>query len=173
MGSFGQWSFGRTGVAHRRLAAGLALSVAGLSALAGCAQGHQTSTENTREAFVTHAHAASTVASSRAAVKPLPALTVVPQSYLSSLAGGRLVFVDGCFYLAPLFGSHRWDVVWPVGYTARAKPLGVYDAQGRLVARPGQGDILFGTPEVLAAVPSGTVANTQCLAGATDAVFIG
>ena len=173
MGSFGQGNSGRTGVAHRRLAAGLALSVAGLIAVTGCAQGHQASAENTQVASVTHTHAASTTASSGAAVKPLPALTVVQHAVPAVVSGGRLVFSDGCFYLASLAGGHRWAAVWPVGYTARAKPLGVYDARGRLVARPGQSAVLAGTPEALAALPSGTVTNTQCLAGATTAVFMG
>jgi hypothetical protein len=52
----------------------------------------------------------------------LPALTAVQQKVLASVAGGRLVYSDGCFYLASLAGGHRWDVVWPVGYTARPIP---------------------------------------------------
>jgi hypothetical protein len=64
-------------------------------------------------------------------------------------------------------------LVWPYGYTARANPIGIYNPEGKLVARPGERVTLGGGEEPLARVRPGTIANMACLAGAKTAVLIG
>ncbi|MGD0705074.1 MAG: hypothetical protein ABSA02_34950 [Trebonia sp.] len=102
----------------------------------------------------------------------LPTMTSVPGAALASVAFGSLSFSDGCFSLTSSVNGRRMDLVWPVSYRAGTSPLGVYDAHGRLVARPGDKITFGGGPEVLAHVSHGTVMNTGCLTGARTAWFI-
>jgi len=162
MGSFG------------RRTAGLVMAFAGLAALAGCTQGHQPLQQGHQP--ISGAAQVSTVSRGTAASpsKPiaLPAMAHVQHAFLAAAATGRLVLSGGCFYLASLYTAKREALVWPYKFTARTSPAGVYDASGRLVARPGEKVDFGGGDMVLANVAPGTITSTRCLAGARTAWFI-
>lgn len=105
-------------------------------------------------------------------VRPLPTDAKAPRSASATAASWRLAFSGGCFYLKPPSGGGQTAVVWPLGYTARIGPLGVYDAHGRLVGRPGDTMSLPAKPLPLASLPSGTVAHPECLGDAKTALFV-
>jgi len=99
-------------------------------------------------------------------------MTYVQHASLAAMATGRLVLSGGCFYLASLYTARREALVWPYKFSARTSPAGIYDASGRLVARPGEKVNFGGGNVVLAYVAPGTITNTRCLAGARTAWFI-
>ena len=153
---------------------GLIMAFAGLAVLAGCArgpqpvpQGHQPVAGSTRVSTVSRG-------TGPLPSKPiaLPAMTYVQHASLAAMATGRLVLRGGCFYLASLYTAKREALVWPYKFSARISPAGVYDASGRLVARPGENVDFGGGDVVLANVVPGAITNTQCLAGARTAWFI-
>ena len=143
------------------------MAFAGLAALAGCTQGHQPVSGTAQVSTVSRGTAPSPS-------KPiaLPAMTHIQHASLAALATGRLVLSGGCFYLASLYTAKRESLVWPYKFSARTSPAGVYDASGRLVARPGEKVDFGGGNVVLANVAPGTITNTRCLAGARTAWFI-
>jgi hypothetical protein len=99
-------------------------------------------------------------------------MTYVQHASLAALATGRLVLSGGCFYLASLYTAKRESLVWPYKFSSRTSPAGVYDANGRLVASPGEKVEVGGGSAVLAHVAPGAITNTKCLAGARTAWFI-
>ncbi|MGD0703367.1 MAG: hypothetical protein ABSA02_26220 [Trebonia sp.] len=107
-----------------------------------------------------------------AVVKPLPVVTTVQRSSPATAVSGRLAFSGGCFYLKQPSGGGQTAVVWPLGYTARTGPLGVYDKHGELVGRPGDVISLQAGLLPLASVPKGDVAHPECLADAKTALFV-
>lgn len=107
-----------------------------------------------------------------AVVKPLPIVTTAQGSSPATAVSGRLAFSGGCFYLKNPSGGGQTAVVWPLGYTARTGPLGVYDEHGALVGRPGDVISLQADPLSLASVPTGAVAHPECLADAKTALFV-
>ncbi|HEY6791541.1 MAG TPA: hypothetical protein VI365_29940 [Trebonia sp.] len=108
------------------------------------------------------------------APRALPTMTTVQHASVAMDTIGRRGYRDGCFFLVSLTSGHRQTaVVWPYGYTARANPIGIYNPEGKLVARPGERVSLGGIEESLARVRPGTIANMACLAGAKTAVLIG
>jgi len=100
-------------------------------------------------------------------------MTHVQHSALASITSGHLVLNGGCFYLATPHNAGRISLVWPYKFSAGTGPVGIYDANDKLVARPGEELVLGGDPEILAHVTPGTITNTRCLAGATNAWFVG
>lgn len=107
-----------------------------------------------------------------AVVKPLPTDTKIPPSGPAAAGSWRLAFSGGCFYLKPPSGGGQTPVVWPRGYTARIGPLGVYNAHGQLVGRPGNTMSLQAERLPLANAASGTVAHPACLGDAKTALFV-
>ena len=156
------------GLSGRR-AVGLVTAFAGSAVLAGCAQGHQPVPQGHRPVSGT---AQVSTAPSPSTPVALPAMAHVQHAFLTAIATGRLVLSGGCFYLADLYDARRISLVWPYQYHARSSPAGVYDANDRLVARPGEKVSFGGGYVVLAHVAPGTITNTQCLTGAKGAWFI-
>ena len=109
---------------------------------------------------------------SGAVVKPLPTDTKVQRAGSATVVSWRLAFNGGCFYLVPPAGGGQTAVVWPTGYTAKVGPLGVYDAHGQLVGRPGDTMSLPAESLSLASVPGGAVAHPGCLGDAKAALFV-
>lgn len=149
---------------HRVVA--LVLAFAGLAALAGCTQGHAAT------AIAQAGTVSENSAQSPSRPEVLPAMTHVQHASLASITSGHLVLSGGCFYLAT--HNAEWiSLVWPYQFSAGTGPVGVYDANDKLVARPGEELTLGGGPEILAHVAPGTITNTHCLAGAAEAWFVG
>ena len=161
-----------TRIAGRHFPTGVSAAVlAILAVLAGCAQS-QPATASAAHGTAPERSTSGAGTKTAGTGLSLPAMSSVPGAALTSLATGRLGFSDGCFFLTSLVNDRRMDLVWPFRYTARTSPLGVYDASGRLVARPDDAVAFGGGPVILAHVSAGTVVNTGCLAGASTAWFI-
>jgi len=183
--------------ARRRMALALALAggVAVLAMLAGCDKGSAPTASQTRSPAATSAAASSSPSATAsptatasatavsgvpapaspapaAVVKPLPTDRAVQRSGSAIAASWRLAFSGGCFYLASPVGGEKTAVVWPSGYTAKVGPLGVYDAHGQLVGRPGDTMSLTADAVSLSSVPSGAVAHPGCLGDAKTALFV-
>jgi hypothetical protein len=139
-----------------------------LTALAGCVQGLGTVAGKAQDGT----SAPPTASQSPAPATGLPTMTSVQHASLASLAAGRLVLSKGCFYLASTHSAKQIRLVWPYRFTSRTDPAGIYDSHGTLVARPGDEIVVGGGPEILAHIAPGTITNTQCLTGATNAWFI-
>jgi hypothetical protein len=157
-----------------RRTAGLVMAFAGPAVLAACAQGHQPVPQGHQLASGTAQVSAVSGGTAPSPSKPiaLPAMAHIQHAFLTAIATGRLVLSGGCFYLADLYDARRISLVWPYQYSARSSPPGVYDANDRLVARPGEKVFFGGGYVVLAHVAPGTIMNTQCLTGAKGAWFI-
>jgi hypothetical protein len=170
MSKFGFRITGRPGaVLQSRLGPAAAILIT-FAAVAGCEQAQSSGAADGKARAETSALSTTTASASPAV--SLPVMTRVQTGALASVTTGHLAFSDGCYYLTSPGSTKQVGLVWPHGFTAVAGSAGIYNGAGTLVAKPGDDIVLGGGPEILAHVPSGTITNTQCLAGTTTAWFV-